>query len=57
MSSRLLPPGFDVTAPDLIARGVPLEEFAKLRTAAPVTWNAQRRGIGGIKELPVRYAP
>lgn len=50
MSSQLLPPGFDVTDPDLIERGVPREEFAKLRTAAPVTWNAQQRGIGGFDD-------
>lgn len=50
MSLQLLPPGFDVTDPDLIQQGVPHEEFSKLRTAAPVAWNAQRRGIGGFDD-------
>jgi len=49
-SQLLLPPGFDVTDPDLIETGVPYGEFAKLRTAAPVAWNAQRRGIGGFDD-------
>ena len=50
MDSKLLPEGFDVTDPDLIQQRVPHEEFAKLRTAAPVCWNAQRRGIGGYDD-------
>ena len=50
MSSQLLHPGFDVTDPDLIQQRVPHEEFDKLRTVAPVTWNAQRRLIGGYDD-------
>ena len=50
MNAKLLPEGFDVTDPDLIQQRVPYEEFAKLRTAAPVSWNAQRPGIGGFDD-------
>ncbi|HET6917011.1 MAG TPA: cytochrome P450 [Acidimicrobiales bacterium] len=50
MNPQLLHPDFDVTDPDLIQKGVPFEEFKKLRTAAPVTWNSQRRLIGGFDD-------
>lgn len=36
-----LEPGFDFTSPDLLERGIPVEEFAYLRRTAPVWWNAQ----------------
>lgn len=36
-----LPDGFDFTDPDLYAARVPLAEFAELRRAAPLWWNAQ----------------
>ena len=50
MNPQLLHADFDVTDPDLIQQGVPYEEFKKLRTAAPVAWNAQRRLIGGYDD-------
>lgn len=50
MNPQLLHPDFDVTDPDLIQQGVPYEEFKKLRTAAPVAWNSQRRLIGGFDD-------
>ncbi|MEP9395288.1 cytochrome P450 [Gordonia sp. VNK1] len=40
-------PGFDFTDPDLLERGLPLDEFAQLRSTAPVWWNAQAPGTGG----------
>ena len=40
-------PGFDFTNPALLARGLPVEEFATLRRAAPVWWNAQNPADGG----------
>jgi cholest-4-en-3-one 26-monooxygenase len=45
-----IPPGFDFTSPDLYASRVPTEEFAELRRAAPVWWNAQRRGSAGFDD-------
>jgi cholest-4-en-3-one 26-monooxygenase len=45
-----IPPGFDFTDPDLYASRVPTEEFAELRRAAPVWWNAQRRGSAGFDD-------
>jgi cholest-4-en-3-one 26-monooxygenase len=45
-----IPPGFDLTDPDLYARRVPLAEFAELRRTAPVWWNAQRRGSAGFDD-------
>ena len=45
-----IPPGFDFTDPDLYAVRVPNEEFAELRAAAPVWWNAQRRGSAGFED-------
>src|SRR5262245_31222303 len=45
-----LPAGFDFTDPDLYVHRVPAEEFALLRRAAPVWWNAQPRGAGGFDD-------
>jgi cholest-4-en-3-one 26-monooxygenase len=45
-----IPAGFDFTDPDLIERGLPVEEFAELRRTAPVWWSSQRRGIGGFDD-------
>lgn len=36
----------DYTDPDLIQRGVPLEEFDRLRASEPVWWNHQDPGYG-----------
>jgi cholest-4-en-3-one 26-monooxygenase len=36
-----VPDGYDLTNPDIYESGVPLDEFAWLRKAAPVFWNAQ----------------
>ena len=36
-----VPPGFDLTNPDIHAERVPLEEYAWLRQTAPVFWNEQ----------------
>ncbi|WP_068278598.1 cytochrome P450 [Aldersonia kunmingensis] len=33
--------GFDFTDPDMLLNGIPLSEFAQLRKAAPIWWNAQ----------------
>lgn len=33
--------GFDFTDPELLAQGLPLQEFATLRRTAPVWWNEQ----------------
>jgi cholest-4-en-3-one 26-monooxygenase len=45
-----IPQGFDFTDPDLYASRVPTQEFAELRRAAPVWWNAQRRGSAGFDD-------
>ncbi|GAB93256.1 cytochrome P450 [Gordonia rhizosphera] len=39
--------GWDFTSPDLLERGIPVNEFAQLRKTAPVWWNAQLPGKGG----------
>jgi len=39
--------GWDFTSPALLEQGIPMEEFACLRTTAPVWWNAQEPGKGG----------
>jgi cholest-4-en-3-one 26-monooxygenase len=41
-----IPDGFDLTDPDLVARRVPHEELAALRSQAPVWWNRQPPGFG-----------
>lgn len=46
-SGLLLPAGFDFTDPAVLARGLPVEEFAALRRTAPVWWIDQDRDNGG----------
>jgi cholest-4-en-3-one 26-monooxygenase len=46
MAEPKIAPGFDLTDPDLYAHRVPQEEFAELRRAAPVWWNAQPTDMG-----------
>jgi len=36
-----VPEGYDLTNPDIYAAGVPLDDYAWLRSSAPVFWNAQ----------------
>jgi cholest-4-en-3-one 26-monooxygenase len=43
----VVPPGFDLTEPDILADRLPLEEFAYLRQEAPVFWNAQDPATSG----------
>jgi cholest-4-en-3-one 26-monooxygenase len=50
MAELRIPPGFDFTDPELYAHRVPAEEFAELRRAAPVWWNAQPRGSAGFDD-------
>ena len=50
MAEPSIPPGFDFTDPDLYATRVPMDEFAELRRAAPVWWNAQPRGASGFDD-------
>ncbi|MCK0172561.1 cytochrome P450 [Mycolicibacterium sp. F2034L] len=38
-------PGFDFTDPDVLVRGIPVDEFAQLRRTAPVWWNEQAESI------------
>ena len=40
-SCPFLPQGYDFTDPDVLLRGIPVEEFAQLRRTAPVWWNEQ----------------
>jgi len=42
LSTPALPVGFDFTDPDLNLAGVPHEQFAELRSTAPVCWVEQR---------------
>ncbi|MGA5545573.1 cytochrome P450 [Mycobacterium sp. NPDC051198] len=37
--------GYDFTDPDVLLRGIPVEEFAQLRQTAPVWWNEQGESI------------
>jgi cholest-4-en-3-one 26-monooxygenase len=39
--------GFDFTDPGLLARGLPVEQFARVRRTSPVWWNAQDPDSGG----------
>jgi cholest-4-en-3-one 26-monooxygenase len=50
MAEPSIPPGFDFTDPDLYASRLPTAEFAELRRAAPVWWNAQPRGASGFDD-------
>jgi len=43
-----LPPGLDLTDPELYAHRVPQHEFAELRRSAPVWWNEQPTGATGF---------
>jgi cholest-4-en-3-one 26-monooxygenase len=45
-----LPPGFDFTDPDVHVKGLPVEELAELRRAAPIWWNAQSADQGGFDD-------
>jgi cholest-4-en-3-one 26-monooxygenase len=45
-----IPPGFDLTDPEIYATRVPNEELAELRRAAPVWWVSQRRGSAGFDD-------
>ena len=47
MPTPNLPPGFDFTDPDIYTERLPMEEFAELRTSAPIWWNEQAPGNGG----------
>jgi cholest-4-en-3-one 26-monooxygenase len=47
MPSPHLPPGFDPTDPDICVQGLPVEEFAELRRAAPIWWCEQTPGHAG----------
>jgi cholest-4-en-3-one 26-monooxygenase len=47
MAAPALPVGFDFTDPALWQNRRPVEEFAKLRRAAPVWWNAQSDETSG----------
>ncbi len=48
MSGPSLPPGFDLTDPDLNCARLPIEELAELRRAAPIWWNEQPGDKGGF---------
>ncbi|WP_209923832.1 cytochrome P450 [Mycolicibacterium lutetiense] len=37
--------GYDFTDPDVLLRGIPVDEFAQLRRTAPVWWNEQGESI------------
>ena len=48
MAAPNLPPGFDFTDPDIYAHRLPVQEWAELRRAAPLWWNAQPPDEGGF---------
>ncbi len=50
MAAPDIPPGFDLTDPDIYTARVPAAELAELRRAAPVWWVAQRRGSAGFDD-------
>jgi cholest-4-en-3-one 26-monooxygenase len=51
MPSPKLPTGFDPTDPDICVKGLPIDEFAELRKAAPIWWCEQTPGqAGGFNE-------
>jgi cytochrome P450 len=50
VAAPVIPPGFDLTDPDIGLIRVPAEELAELRRAAPVWWVAQRRGSAGFDD-------
>jgi cholest-4-en-3-one 26-monooxygenase len=43
-----IPPGFDLTDPEVYVHRVPAEEFAELRRTAPIWWNEQPTGATGF---------
>jgi len=45
-----LPQGFDFTDPETLAKGIPFEEFARLRETAPVWWCEQPHTIAGFQD-------
>jgi cholest-4-en-3-one 26-monooxygenase len=45
--STVVPPGFDLTDPDILGDRLPLDEFAYLRDQSPVFWNAQDPALSG----------
>src|SRR6201993_4189710 len=47
MPSPNLSLGFDPTDPDICVKGLPIEEFAELRKAAPIWWCEQTSGHAG----------
>src|SRR5581483_9157247 len=47
MPSPHVPPGFDPTDPDICVKGLPIQEFAELRKAAPIWWCEQTPGHAG----------
>jgi cholest-4-en-3-one 26-monooxygenase len=49
--SVVVPPGFDLTDPDILAARLPLEEFSYLRQKAPVFWNAQDPADSGHDDM------
>jgi cholest-4-en-3-one 26-monooxygenase len=50
MATPSIPPGFDLTDPDLCVQRVPADELAELRRVAPVWWNQQPRGASGFDD-------
>jgi len=50
MPTPNLPPGFDLTDPDVYAERLPVEELAELRKTAPIWWNEQPIGKGGFND-------
>jgi cholest-4-en-3-one 26-monooxygenase len=49
--SVVVPPGFDLTDPNILADRLPVDEFSYLRKEAPVFWNAQDPVISGHEDL------
>ncbi|HEY7054250.1 MAG TPA: cytochrome P450 [Mycobacterium sp.] len=47
MPNPHLPPGFDPTDPEVYLRGLPVDEFAELRKAAPIWWCETTPGKAG----------
>src|ERR1700676_897973 len=45
--TTVVPPGFDLTDPDILADRLPLDEFAYLRAQNPVFWNVQDPATSG----------
>ena len=45
--STVVPPGFDLTDPDILADRLPLDEYSHLRREDPVFWNAQDPAASG----------